>query len=273
MKIQVLIDNQAQEGFRMEHGLSLLFHFEKEKVLFDTGAGNVLQENFARAGVRLEEISSLVLSHGHYDHTGGIAALFFLTSSFTGRIFYGKGMEITRYSIHPDRPVKELTIPEEAAAALKQLPEERKIQITDFTEINEDFFLTGEIPHITFEDRGGPFFLDKTGERKDEITDEISLLTAGGVLVPGCCHAGIINTLLHCRKNAPHIPVRYIMGGLHLLYANEEKLSKTAEFLNSVKSLEKIILLHCTGENAVQYLKDHLSCEVVTGRAGDTFIF
>ena len=92
-------------------------------------------------------------------------------------------------------------------------------------------------------------------------------------LVPGCCHAGIINTLLHCRKNAPHIPVRYIMGGLHLLYADEEKLSKTAEILNSVKSLEKIILLHCTGENAVQYLKEHLFCEVVTGKAGDTFIF
>ena len=271
MKIEVLIDNQVQEGFAPEHGLSLLFHFEKEKVLFDTGAGGVLAENFAKAGVCMEDISSLVLSHGHYDHTGGAASLF--ASAFTGNIFYGKGMEKTRYSIHPDCPVKELTIPERSLAAWKKLPSERKKEITDFTRINENFFLTGKIPHVTFEDRGGPFFLDKEGKRKDEITDEISLLTSAGVLVPGCCHAGIINTLLHCRKNAPHIPVRYIMGGLHLLYADEEKLSKTAEILNSVKSLEKIILLHCTGENAVQYLKEHLFCEVVTGKAGDTFIF
>lgn len=272
MKIEILIDNQAQEGFHAEHGLSLLFHFEKEKVLFDTGAGNVFKENFAKAGAAAEEISSLVLSHGHYDHTGGVAS-FFSFSGFTGKIFYGKGMTITRYSIHPDRPVKELTVPETSAEILENLPEERKKLITDFTKVNGDFFLTGEIPHVSFEDRGGPFFLDKEGKKKDEIVDEISLLTSGGVLVSGCCHAGIINTLLHCRKNAPHIPVRYIMGGLHLLYADEKKLSETAEILNSIKSLEKVILLHCTGENAVQYLKEHLSCEVVTGKAGDVFIF
>lgn len=271
MKIEVLIDNQANEPFLSEHGLSLLFHFEKEKILFDTGAGKVLKENFSTAKVDCKEISTLILSHGHYDHTGGVMELY--SAGFAGKVFYGKGMDIKRYSIHPDKPVKELTIPENSLALLKNLPPEQKNTVEDFIQIHKEIFLAGGIVHSSFEDRGGPFFLDKEGKIKDEIRDEISLLTSGGVLVPGCCHAGIINTLEYCRKNAPHIPVRYIMGGLHLLYADEEKLAKTVQYLQNVKSLEKIILLHCTGENAVQYLKEHLSCEVVTGKAGDVFIF
>ena len=271
MKIRVLVDNQAQEGFASEHGLSLLFHFEEENLLFDTGAGRALEENFSKIAPEYKKISTLVLSHGHYDHSGGVAS--FLSSGFDGRIFYGKGMTVKRYSIHPDRPVKELTIPEESHLALEKLPEKCKNEVICFTQISKNVFLTGKIPHFTFEDRGGPFFLDREGRGKDELEDEISLLISNGVLVQGCCHAGIINTLEHCRKNAPFIPVRYIIGGLHLLYADTEKLSRTADYLNSVKSLEKIILLHCTGENAVQYLKDHLCCEVITGKAGDVFTF
>ncbi len=271
MKVEILIDNRAEEPFLSEHGLSFLFHFEKGKVLFDTGAGTVLKENFSAAKVEYDKISALVLSHGHYDHTGGVAPL--LASGFTGKVFYGKGMVKKRYSIHSDRPVKELTIPSEALAALDGLPQEQKKEIHSFTEIQKEFFLTGRIPRNSFEDTGGPFFLDPDGRKEDLLEDEISLLTSGGLLVQGCCHAGIINTLEHCRKNAPHIPVRYIMGGLHLLYADPLKLAKTAEYLQGVKSLEKIILLHCTGDNAVQYLKEHLSCQVLTGKAGSSFTF
>lgn len=271
MKVRIVIDNEAHEGYAFEHGLSLLCEFEHEKLLFDTGAGNVFTENFAKTGEEAQKIHFLVLSHGHYDHTGGVGQ--FLSSGFSGTVFYGKGMEKRRYSIHSDRPVKELTIPCDAFEALEKIPEERRREITSFTRINEDFFLTGEIAHTSFEDRGGPFFLDKEGRNKDELTDEIALLSSSGVLIQGCCHAGIINTLSHCEKNVPHIPVRYIIGGLHLLYADEEKLAKTVQYLNNVKSLEKLILLHCTGKNAVEYLQKHLSCKVVTGKAGDTFTF
>lgn len=271
IKVQIVIDNLANEGFSAQHGLSLLLTFPSgEKLLFDTGSGGILLENLAKSGVAAEEISSLVISHGHYDHTGGLNE--FLSAAPDAEIYYGKGMEKRRFSIHPDRPVKELTLPEKAGESFFSHPG-GKYCIENFSHIREQYFLTGKIPHLTFEDRGGPFFLDQEGFQKDELDDELALLTGNGLLIQGCCHAGIINTLTHCQQNAPGIPVRFLIGGLHLLYANEERLEKTVQYLNRIKSLEKIVLLHCTGENAVEYLKDHLSCEVLTGKAGESFFF
>lgn len=271
IKVQIVIDNFANEGFSSQHGLSLLLSFPSgEKLLFDTGSGGILLQNLAKWGVSINEISSLVISHGHYDHTGGLDE--FLSAAPDTDVYYGKGMEKRRYSIHPDRPVKELTLPQKSAERFSSHPG-KKYCIENFSLIREHCFLTGKIPHTSFEDRGGPFFLDKNGLQKDELDEELALLTGNGLLIQGCCHAGIINTLTHCQQKAPDIPVRFLIGGLHLLYADEEKLAKTAQYLNRIPSLEKIVLLHCTGEKAVEYLQKHLSCEVLTGKAGDCFFF
>ena len=83
-------------------------------------------------------------------------------------------------------------------------------------------------------------------------------------------NAGIINTVEHCKHNRPEINIRIIIGGLHLLHASKDRLKKTAEYLNSM-NLEKLILLHCTGAEAADYLKKHLLCDVVIGRTGDVY--
>ena len=93
------------------------------------------------------------------------------------------------------------------------------------------------------------------------IPEEQAFLLASGVLITGCCHAGIINTVEACRKARPDVAIRTIIGGLHLRHASEERLERTAAFLASL-NLERLILMHCTGENAVEYLRSPLSCEV-----------
>jgi 7,8-dihydropterin-6-yl-methyl-4-(beta-D-ribofuranosyl)aminobenzene 5'-phosphate synthase len=101
------------------------------------------------------------------------------------------------------------------------------------------------------------------------IADEQAMLFENGVLVQGCCHAGIINTLEYCRKCAPEIPVHSIVGGLHLLHADTERLKQTADYLHQY-GVEKLYLMHCTGANAIDYMKN-AGLTVITPTAGESF--
>ena len=95
------------------------------------------------------------------------------------------------------------------------------------------------------------------------IPEEQVLLLNSGVLITGCCHAGIINTVEACRKARPDIAIRTIVGGLHLRHAGVERLERTAAYLASLE-LERLVLMNCTGENATEYLRSRLACEVAT---------
>lgn len=268
MNLTVLVDNCAVAPWVGEHGLALLLDHPAGPVLFDTGAGAALAPNGKLARLDPATIRHIVLSHGHFDHTGGLAELLPLAPQ--AELYFGAGVETVRYSHHPDRPIKELTLPPKALAALRAHPENKTHPVTAFTEIAPGLLLTGPIPRVTFEDCGGPFYLDASATHPDTLHDEIALLTTSGVLIQGCCHAGILNTLAHCAHHHPEIPIRTIIGGLHLIHASPERLEKTANALNTL-SLERLILLHCTGEGAIDFLKARLTCEVCVGQVGDSY--
>ena len=151
-------------------------------------------------------------------------------------------------------------MPHESQAALTKC---RVHEIDAFTEIYPGILLTGPIPRESGEDCGGHFFSDEACTTPDSIPEEQALLLASGVLITGCCHAGIINTVEACRKTRPDIAIRTIVGGLHLRHASEERLERTAAYLASL-NLDRLVLMHCTGENAVEYLRSHLTCETAT---------
>ena len=142
-------------------------------------------------------------------------------------------------------------------------------EISAFTEIHPGMFLTGPITRKSGEDCGGHFFSDEACTTPDSIPEEQALLQASGVLITGCCHAGIINTVEACRKTCPDIAIRTIIGGLHLRHASEERLERTAAYLASL-NLERLIPMHCTGENAVEYLRSRLTCEIATLPVGQS---
>lgn len=269
MTISVVVDNIVpDESWVKEHGLALWIEFTSGVLLFDTGAGKALLPNLSKLALPVDRIRWIVLSHGHNDHTGGLKRI--LDQLPNAEVYFGEGMENVRYSSHDGWPVKKLTIPDCCLDGLKNHDGKLIHAVRNFTHVNSDFSLTGGIPRRSFETTGGPFYFDPGRTKADPIADEIALLTPSGVLVQGCCHAGIINTVEHCREQAPDIPIHTIIGGLHLLYASEERLAKTAEYLNGLP-LKKLILLHCTGENAVAYLKEHVKCEVVFGKTGDCY--
>lgn len=93
------------------------------------------------------------------------------------------------------------------------------------------------------------------------------MLTEDGVLVTGCCHAGIMNTVQTFRRAVPHLAIRTIVGGLHLCHATDGEIAQTGGFLKRL-NLKRLVLLHCTGEAAGAKLKEMLSCPVVWGAAG-----
>lgn len=259
----VLADNQANALFTAEHGLSLLLEYAGKRILFDTGAGTALLKNAGLLNLNFAELDGVVLSHGHYDHTGGLPFLPPLT------VWHTPDISEKRYSLHPGKQPKELTIPAAAAESLKR---NKCKLIRDFTEILPGFYLTGAIPRFSGEDCGGPFYFDREGKSPDPINDELALLLDNGTLIQGCCHAGIINTLEYCKERMPDIKIRNIIGGLHLLLASEERLKQTADYLKN-SQVENLYLLHCTGSQAIDFLKSHLEKgKIILPETGKTFI-
>ena len=255
MTIHCLVDTLAEPGYTSEFGLSLLVEANGRRILFDTGAGEALLPNAARMGLNLKSATDIVLSHGHYDHTGGMAEL---VPSPQTSVYIGPDIAESCWSLHDDGTKHEITMPLESQAVLSKCDVH---EIKVFTEIYPGIFLTGPIPRESGEDVGGHFFCEDNCLTPNLVPEEQALLLASGVLITGCCHAGIINTVEACRNVRPDIAIRTIVGGLHLRYANEERLERTAAYLASL-NLERLVLMHCTGENAMEYLRSRLDCEV-----------
>ena len=202
----------------------------------------------------------MILSHGHYDHTGGLPHL------KVQEIFCCRNITQTHYSYHGPDDVHNIAMPEDAQQILKAA---KVNYIENFTGIAHKVYLTGPIPRHSFEDCGGKFFHDTACTLPDTVSDEQALLTDDGVLITGCCHAGIINTVEYCKKVRPDINIHTIVGGLHLRNASSERLQATADYLRK-SSVKKLILLHCTGNNAIEYLKKALpECCITTPALGE----
>jgi len=255
--IHCIVDTLAEAGYMSEFGLSLFLETNGRRILFDTGAGEALIPNAARMGLDLNSATDIVLSHGHYDHTGGLVEL---DQPPRTPVYVGRGIMEPCWSLHDDGTKHRITMPPESQSVLAKC---QVHEIDAFTGIYPGIFLTGPIPRASGEDCGGHFFSDEACTKPNPIPEEQAFLLASGVLITGCCHAGIINTVEACRKTRPDIAIRTIIGGLHLRHASEERHERTASYLASL-GLERLILMHCTGENAVEYLRSRLACEVAT---------
>lgn len=245
MKITLSVDLQEHETLSSEFGLSFLLESAAGDFLFDTGADTALQKNLSRLGIPADKLKRVILSHGHYDHTGGLAYL------EPQEIFCCSNIAQSHYSYHGKDDVHNISMPE---AAQRILARSQVNYIDKFTGIAPGVYLTGAIPRNSGEDPGGKFFHDEACTIPDIVPEEQALLTADGVLITGCCHAGIINTMEYCQSIHPEIKIHTIVGGLHLRHASAQRLAATAEYLRQ-SSVKELYLLHCTGANAIAYLQ------------------
>ena len=258
-RITDIVDNRAADGFAAEHGLSLLIEHVDERILFDTGAGAALRPNAVKLGIDLEGVTRIVLSHSHNDHTGGLGGLVPKCP-----IHVGDGFDVPCFSKHADGSVHSLAVSPDAKAVLAAADVRVGLQLGA---IAKGIYLSGRIERTSGEDNGKSFYCDESCTERNYVLEEQALLTEDGVLVTGCCHAGIMNTVQAFRHAVPHIAIRTIVGGLHLCHATDDEIERTGEFLRQLK-LDRLVLLHCTGEAAGAKIKEMLSCPVEWGSAG-----
>jgi 7,8-dihydropterin-6-yl-methyl-4-(beta-D-ribofuranosyl)aminobenzene 5'-phosphate synthase len=268
VRLTILVDNLAKSGLVVEHGFSAWVETGAQRILFDTGQGTALAHNARDLDVDLGSAGYLVLSHGHYDHTGGLVGV--VQRAPDVKIHAHPGVLKARYAIR-EAGVKPIGLADAARLTLECERCGRVNWTTAATEISPGVSLSGPIPRATeYESTGGPFFLDVEGMRPDPIEDEIALWIVtpkGLVVIMGCGHAGVINTLRHAMATSGVSRVHAVVGGFHLLEASPQRIERTLQALNEI-SPDLIVPVHCTGEGAIESLSQALSNRVQPGQAG-----
>lgn len=268
-RISIIVDNCASEGLVEEHGFAAWVEVDEKSILFDTGQGGALLPNAERLGIDISQADMLVLSHGHWDHTGALAQV--LDSMGEVPVYYHPDVFLKRYSVKEGAEARDISMAVEASSALSSLSEGRLRPVGLAEKIFPAVGLTGEVPRESrFEDTGGPFYLDRQRKQPDLIKDDLSLWIEtddGLVILTGCCHSGLVNTVEHIRQVSGIDRVSAIIGGLHLVNADNHRLEETCRFL---KALEPglIVPCHCTGKDAVAHMVQELGDVVHEGNAG-----
>jgi len=264
--ITVLVEDTVHEArMRAEHGLSLYIDAGGYRILFDTGASALFLGNAKNLGLHLNDLDALVLSHNHYDHTGGVEFLIDLYSGAPSIFAHPK-----TFSQSYAKPKTECkTQPAGGAARAIGFPyplgleglQKRGLKLTmnrEPLEIHKDIWLSGEVPrNCPFEEVGNRFFLDPQLKRADNVIDDQSLICKtdkGLIVISGCCHSGMVNTLEAVATLFPGIPVWAVVGGFHLLHADAKRLKRSVDYLKSLDP-QQVAAGHCTGFDALCSLR------------------
>lgn len=268
--LTVVVNNVAADGLTAEHGYALHVATPQGNILLDTGQKS-LMDNLQTLQISPEKIDKLVLSHGHYDHSGGVADL--LAANRGAEIYLHSAAFEPRYA-WDGKKSESVRMPLPDMNAVMHHKDDKTHWLTRPMELLPGVGVTGPIPRKNeFEDTGGEFYLDPDGTDVDSIKDDIALwirTPEGLVVCIGCCHSGLINTLDHIVAVTGEKRIRTIIGGMHLLHATSTRLRRTVAELKKF-SIGSIIACHCSGETAVEFLQNELEAKVVTGYAGLTF--
>jgi 7,8-dihydropterin-6-yl-methyl-4-(beta-D-ribofuranosyl)aminobenzene 5'-phosphate synthase len=283
LKITVLSTMLADDGIG-EWGFAALVSADGRKILFDTGARpNTVLENAKELKIDLSDVQDVVLSHFHDDHTTGLMTLRreFMKKNPTAlsRVHVAKGIFLERRAQNGDP--KGAIGAENPMIAMKKDFEAtggRFIEYDKFSEIFPGIWLTGPVPR-TYPEKNYPTSIEVKEDGKwieDNVPDDQSLVfntDRGLVLLAGCGHSGIINTLTYARTEIRPAPVDAAIGGFHLFNASDETLDWTADKLKEFQT-SQLMGAHCTGIETVYYLRRKLGLSrktCVVGTVGGTF--
>jgi len=266
LRITTLSENTARMGdFVGEWGLSILVEVGDISILLDTGKSFSAVHNADALGVDLAKIDRIVLSHGHYDHTGGLRQVLQRMRKEVEIIAHPDVWQ-AKYARREGEPDRYAGIPFqreelESLGARFHLTAQ-PVYITD------NIVTTGEIPMVTgFEQIDNALFVrEGTGWQPDKVMDDQALIVNtehGLVVILGCAHHGMVNTLYHARQLTGITEIYAVVGGSHLVNASEERLWQTIAALREL-GVQMLGLCHCT---------DLPAASVLAQEFGETFFF
>jgi len=268
-RITILCENSVGpiSGTLGEHGFSALIEWESGSLLFDTGQGFTLLHNAQRMNKNLHDLKDVALSHGHYDHSGGLLPL--LRTCGTKRVFGHPSIFTPRYRHKDTGESLSLGMPYpreylEGQGAGFDLSDQ-------YREILPNIFMTGQVSRKTgFETGDSGLYTDTCGCSRDPFDDDQSLVIPcdkGLVILLGCCHAGLINTLEHIAEKTGRRDIHAVIGGTHLGFCNAQQLDQTVQVLKQWQ-ITKLAVSHCTGFPAASRLHQEFPSAFQSAQVG-----
>lgn len=259
VKITILVDNNLNPDnpfLKAEHGFSAYVEYEKLKILCDTGASDLFLRNAGVLEKSIEDINFSVISHGHYDHSGGLAYLLdsnlkniYLSDKIFGRQFYSLRHEHKR-NIGTD------------SALLPEYPERFKI-LHDSVWLSHDIALVKNKSDQFLKPIGNQYLTvsDNNGERNDDFCHEQALVIIDNnqlIILSPCSHNGAANIITSCQQFTGVHAIKAFIGGLHFIDHpdTQEEVTQFIRDINLVAPEAQIYTGHCTGDIAKKLLSD-----------------
>ena len=256
--ITTLVENTSGSPYISgEWGQSMLVETAENTFLFDTGPNDSIVNNAARMGIDLAKIDKIVLSHGPYDHTGGLQAVLINLLESGAK---PNGIEVVA---HPDifQPkfvhIKDFVTSDAGIPFAREELEALGARFNlspDPVQVNSFTLTTGEVPTAVEHEKIDPTLHVKEGDQyiPDTLADDLSVVIKtekGLIVLLGCAHRGIINTLNHARQMTGTDKIYAVVGGMHLIMANQQQIDATITMLKQM-NIEKLGASHCTGQAA-----------------------
>ena len=264
IKITVLNDNRcSNENLECEHGLSLLIEDNNKKILFDTGQTDIYLKNAHKLGLDLKDVESIVLSHGDYDHGNGLK-------------YFNKKVDLI---CHPDFTKNRISKRTGKFDGLNESLEEIKNKFKLITtkepyDVTENIIYLGEIERLNDFEKGKNLpMTDENGETYNHLDDSgVVIKTDNGIIViSGCAHSGICNTIEYAKKITNCNNVLAAIGGFHLKEVDEQT-EKTIKYMKD-NNVKHILIAHCTSDIVCDKFKKELPDETNVVETGKTYEF